>query len=124
MTNAFFTPITVGDFELKNRIVMAPMTRSRSAERGRVPSFAGDYYAQRADSALIISEATNISPQAVGYALTPGIWTKEQVEAWKPVVDAVHERGGRFLLQLWHTGRISHPDLHGGELPVAPSALR
>lgn len=124
MTKTFFEPITVGDFELPNRIVMAPMTRSRSDERGRVPSFAADYYAQRADAALIISEATNISPQALGYALTPGIWSEDQVEAWKPVVEAVHERGGRFLLQLWHTGRISHPDLHDGELPVAPSAVR
>jgi N-ethylmaleimide reductase len=124
MPDAFFTPVAVGDLELPNRIVMAPMTRSRSDEQGRVPEFAADYYAQRADAGLIISEATNISPQAVGYALTPGIWSEDQVEAWKPVVDAVHERDGRFLLQLWHTGRISHPDLHGGELPVAPSAIR
>ena len=124
MTNALFAPVTVGDFELQNRIVMAPMTRSRSDERGLVPDFAADYYAQRADAALIISEATNISAQAVGYALTPGIWSEDQVEAWKPVVEAVHARGGHFLLQLWHTGRISHPDLHGGELPVAPSAIR
>ena len=123
MSEAFFTPITVGDLELSNRIVMAPMTRSRSDAQGRVPDFASDYYGQRAD-ALIISEATNISPQAVGYALTPGIWSTEQIEAWRPVVAAVHERGGQFILQLWHTGRISHPDLHGGELPVAPSAIR
>jgi N-ethylmaleimide reductase len=123
MHDSFFTPITVGDLELKNRIVMAPRTRSRSDRQGRVPDFEADYYGQRAD-ALIISEATNISPQAVGYALTPGIWSDAQVEAWKPVVDAVHERDGRFLLQLWHTGRISHPDLHGGDLPVSPSAIR
>jgi N-ethylmaleimide reductase len=69
-------------------------------------------------------QATNVSPQAVGYALTPGIWSDAQVQAWQPVVDAVHDRGGRFLLQLWHTGRISHPDLHGGDKPVAPSAIR
>jgi N-ethylmaleimide reductase len=124
MTQAFFTPVTVGDLELPNRIVLAPMTRSRSDEQGRVPSFAADYYAQRADAGLVISEATNISPQAVGYALTPGIWSDAQVEAWKPVVEAVRERGGHFVLQLWHTGRISHPDLHNGELPVAPSAIR
>ena len=124
MTSSFFSPITVGAFDLPNRIVLAPMTRSRSDDAGRVPSYAADYYAQRADAALVISEATNISPQAVGYALTPGIWSDDQVEAWKPVVDAVHDRGGRFLLQLWHTGRISHPDLHGGEAPVAPSAIR
>jgi N-ethylmaleimide reductase len=124
MTDAFFEPITVGDLELPNRIVMAPMTRSRSDERGRVPSFAADYYSQRADCGLIISEATNISAQAVGYALTPGIWSEEQVEAWRPVTQAVRDRGGRFFLQLWHTGRISHPDLHEGELPVAPSAIK
>lgn len=124
MPSPFFSPITVGEFDLPNRIVMAPMTRSRSDDAGRVPPFAADYYSQRADCALIISEATNISPQAVGYALTPGIWSEAQVEAWKPVTDAVHERGGRILLQLWHTGRISHPDLHDGELPVAPSAIR
>lgn len=123
MTSSFFSPITVGDLELPNRIVMAPMTRSRSDDDGLVPSYAADYYSQRADAALVISEATNISPQAVGYALTPGIWSGAQVEAWKPVVDAVLERGGRFFLQLWHTGRISHPDLHGGEKPVAPSAI-
>ncbi len=124
MNSSFFSPITVGDFELPNRIVMAPMTRSRSDDEGRVPDFAADYYAQRADAGLIISEATNISAQAVGYALTPGIWSERQVEAWKPVVEAVHDQGGHFLLQLWHTGRISHPDLHEGHRPVAPSAIR
>jgi N-ethylmaleimide reductase len=124
MNSEFFTPITVGDFDLPNRIVMAPMTRSRSDDDGLVPAYAADYYAQRADAALVISEATNISPQAVGYALTPGIWSDAQVQAWTPVVDAVHDRGGRFLLQLWHTGRISHPDLHSGDKPVAPSAIR
>src|SRR6201996_1875126 len=124
MTSSFFSPIAVGDYDLPNRIVMAPMTRSRSDDEGLVPPYAADYYAQRADAALIISEATNVSAQAVGYALTPGIWSDRQVEAWRPVVDAVHDRGGRFLLQLWHTGRISHPDLHDGEKPVAPSAIR
>jgi len=117
-------PVRIGDFALKNRIVMAPLTRSRSSDDGIPPDFAVDYYAQRADAGLVITEATNISPQAVGYALTPGIWTDEQVEAWRPIVKAVHDRGGRFFLQLWHTGRISHPDLQGGALPVAPSAIR
>jgi N-ethylmaleimide reductase len=124
VSSSLLSPITVGDLELANRIVMAPMTRSRSDEAGVVPPFAADYYAQRADSGLIVSEATNISPQAVGYALTPGIWSDAQVEAWTPVVDAVHAAGGVFFLQLWHTGRISHPDLHDGDLPVAPSAIR
>ncbi len=119
-----FEPIRVGELDLPNRIVMAPLTRSRSDEEGRVPTYAADYYSQRADAGLVITEATNISPGAVGYALTPGIWSDDQVEAWKPVVEAVHEREGRFVLQLWHTGRISHPDLHGGELPGAPSAVK
>jgi N-ethylmaleimide reductase len=123
MTSPLLSPTTVGGLELPNRIVMAPLTRSRSDEAGLVPAFAADYYSQRADAALVVSEATNISPQAVGYAFTPGIWSEPQVAAWTPVVDAVHAEGGRFFLQLWHTGRISHPDLHGGELPVAPSAL-
>ena len=116
-------PVTIGDLHLPNRIVMAPLTRSRSSEAGVPPDFAADYYAQRADAALIISEATNISAQARGYAMTPGIWTPEQVEAWQHVTRTVHERDGRIFLQLWHTGRISHPDLHGGALPVAPSAI-
>ena len=124
MHDAFFSPLTVGDLQLPNRIVMAPMTRSRSDRDGVPPAFAADYYAQRADAGLIVSEATNVSAQAVGYALTPGIWSQAQVKAWRPIVDAVHAAGGRFFLQLWHTGRISHPDLHGGELPVAPSAIR
>ena len=117
-------PFTLGDLPLRNRVVMAPLTRSRSDQAGMPPGFAAEYYGQRADAGLIISEATNISPQAVGYALTPGIWNEAQVEAWRPIVDAVHRRGGVFFMQLWHTGRISHPDLHDGALPVAPSAVR
>ena len=110
---------------MKNRIVMAPLTRSRSSEAGVVPEYAAEYYAQRASAGLIISEATNISAQGRGYAKTPGIWSDAQVEAWKPVVEAVQEAGGLFFLQLWHTGRISHPSLQpGGALPVAPSAVK
>jgi N-ethylmaleimide reductase len=123
MHSIFFSPITVGDIELSNRIVMAPMTRSRSDENGLVPDFAVDYYAQRADAGLIVTEATNISPQAIGYAMTPGIWSDQQVDAWRPVTDAVHDAEGKIVLQLWHTGRISHPDLQNGEKPVAPSAI-
>ena len=119
-----FQPYTLGQLQLRNRIVMAPLTRSRSSEDGVVPSFAAEYYGQRATAGLIVSEATNISAQARGYAKTPGIWTPQQVEAWQPVTDAVHSQGGRIVLQLWHTGRISHPDLHDGALPVAPSALK
>ena len=118
------SPVTIGNLDLANRVVMAPLTRSRSDENGVPPAFAADYYSQRASAGLIITEATNISRQAVGYALTPGIWSDRQVEAWRPIVRAVHERGGKFFLQLWHTGRISHPDLHDGDLPVAPSAVR
>ncbi len=117
-------PVTIGGLHLKNRIVMAPLTRSRSSAGGIPPKFAADYYAQRAGAGLIITEATNISPQARGYALTPGIWSDAQVEAWRPIVDAVHRRGSIFFLQLWHTGRISHPDLHDGDLPVSASAIR
>jgi N-ethylmaleimide reductase len=117
-------PVTIGDLTLNNRIVMAPLTRSRSSEEGVPPKFAADYYAERAAAGLIITEATNISAQARGYAMTPGIWTNAQVESWSRVTRAVHGRGGKIFLQLWHTGRISHPDLHGGALPVAPSAIK
>jgi N-ethylmaleimide reductase len=118
-------PASLGDLELKNRIVMAPLTRSRSSNAGVVPDYAADYYAQRASAGLIISEATNISPQAVGYALTPGIWSDQQVEAWRRVVDKVHANDGLIVLQLWHTGRISHPDLQPGHgLPVSASAIK
>ncbi len=119
-----FQPYALGELALKNRIVMAPLTRSRSSDEGVPPDFAADYYAQRATAGLIVSEATNISPQARGYALTPGIWSPAQVEAWQRVTRAVHEQDGRMVLQLWHTGRISHPSLHGGALPVAPSAIK
>ncbi len=119
-----FQPYTLGEIPLKNRIVMAPLTRSRSSDGGVPPAFAADYYAQRAGAGLIVSEATNISAQARGYALTPGIWRVDQVEAWQIVTRAVHAQGGRMVLQLWHTGRISHPSLHDGALPVAPSAIK
>ena len=123
-SSAVLQPVTVGALRLKNRVVMAPLTRSRSSDDGVPPRFAADYYAQRADAGMIIAEATNISAQGRGYAMTPGIWSDAQVEAWRPVVDAVHRRGGIFFLQLWHTGRISHPDLHGGALPVSASAIK
>ena len=118
-------PTTIRDLSLKNRVVMAPLTRSRSSTEGVPPTYAADYYAQRASAGLIISEATNISPQAVGYALTPGIWSDAQVEAWKTIVDKVHANGGVFFMQLWHTGRISHPDVQpNGQLPVSASAIK
>ena len=118
-----FSPYRLGELELKNRMVMAPMTRSR-AIAGNVPNLlAATYYAQRASAGLIVTEATQVSPQGVGYIRTPGIHSPEQVAGWKTVTDAVHKAGGTIFLQLWHVGRISHPDFHGGALPVAPSAI-
>jgi N-ethylmaleimide reductase len=109
---------------LPNRVVMAPLTRSRAGQPGDVPTaLMAEYYAQRASAGLIIAEATNISPIAKGYAFTPGIFTPEQVAGWRLVTDVVHARGGYIVLQLWHCGRVSHVSLHGGESPVAPSAV-
>jgi N-ethylmaleimide reductase len=119
-----FSPFRLGPLELPNRAVMAPMTRNRAGP-GNVPTaLNATYYAQRAGAGLIVSEATHISPQGVGYPGTPGIHTAAQVAGWKLVTDAVHGAGGRIFLQLWHVGRISHPSLQpGGALPVAPSAI-
>src|SRR6185312_14037135 len=118
-----FDPLQIGDLTLSNRIIMAPLTRQR-AEEIRVPNaLMARYYAERATAGLIISEATSVTPQGVGYAETPGIWSQEQVEGWKLVTDAVHAAGGRIFLQLWHVGRISDPIFLNGELPVAPSAI-
>ncbi len=118
-----FTPIKVGDLTLPNRIIMAPLTRSRAGE-SRVPNeMMAQYYSDRAGAGLIISEATSICPMGVGYAQTPGIWSTEQIEGWKKVTSAVHEKNGRIFLQLWHVGRVSHPLFLKGELPVAPSAI-
>lgn len=124
ISSAILQSVTLGDLQLKNRIVMAPMTRSRSDDAGVPPEYAVDYYAQRANAGLIVTEATNISAQARGYPRTPGIWTEEQVVAWKRVTDAVHAQDGKIVLQLWHTGRMSHPDMQNGALPVAPSAIK
>jgi N-ethylmaleimide reductase len=120
-----FSPIQIGPYTLPNRIVMAPMTRNRAGD-GNVPQpLNAEHYAQRASAGLIITEATQISPQGVGYPATPGIHSTEQVEGWKQVTRAVHDNGGRIFLQLWHVGRISHPSLQpDGQLPVAPSAIR
>ncbi len=121
--SALFTPLRAGDFELPNRVIMAPLTRCR-ADPGRVPNdLMADYYRQRAGAGLIISEATSVDPMGVGYPDTPGIWSDEQVAGWRKVTTAVHEAGGRIVLQLWHVGRISDPVYLNGELPVAPSAI-
>jgi 2,4-dienoyl-CoA reductase-like NADH-dependent reductase (Old Yellow Enzyme family) len=116
-------PIRIGAWNLRNRVIMAPLTRCRCSE-GRVPNaMMADYYRQRATAGLIISEATSINAMGVGYPDTPGIWSEEQVEGWKLVTKAVHEEGGTILLQLWHVGRISDPSYLDGKLPVAPSAI-
>ncbi|MEK1905147.1 MAG: alkene reductase [Pseudomonas sp.] len=118
-----FDPIKIGDLELPNRIIMAPLTRCR-ADEGRVPNaLMAEYYVQRASAGLIISEATSVTPMGVGYPDTPGIWSDDQVRGWLNVTRAVHANGGRIVLQLWHVGRISDPSYLGGELPVAPSAI-
>lgn len=118
-----FDPIQIGALHLTNRIIMAPLTRCRASE-GRVPNFLmSEYYTQRASAGLILSEATAVSPMGVGYPDTPGIWSPEQVEGWKLITEAVHESGGKILLQLWHVGRISDPLYLKGELPIAPSAI-
>ncbi|HEC19065.1 MAG TPA: alkene reductase [Gammaproteobacteria bacterium] len=124
MSTDLFSPITVGELTFPNRIVMAPMTRNRAAE-GNVPTpLHVEYYRQRATAGLIITEATQVSPQGIGYPATPGIHSEEQVAAWRQVTDAVHTAGGRIFCQLWYCGRISHPSLLEGETPVAPSAIK
>ena len=120
-----FDPLQCGDLSLPNRIVMAPLTRQRATPDTRVPTdLQVEYYRQRADAGLIISEATSVTPMGVGYAATPGIWSDEQVEGWKKVTKAVHDAGGRMVLQLWHVGRISDPVFLNGALPEAPSAIK
>lgn len=115
----------MGDLQLSNRVVMAPLTRSRANNEGNVPtdSLQGKYYEQRASAGLIISEGSQISTEAVGYINTPGIHTEQQIEGWKYVTDRVHKKGGKIFMQLWHVGRISHPFFHNGNLPLAPSAI-
>jgi len=119
---SLFDPIQLGAIAAKNRILMSPLTRGRST-RDHVPQpIMGDYYAQRASAGLIISEATGISQQGLGWAYAPGLWSDAQVEAWKPIVAQVHDAGGKIVAQLWHMGRLVHPDFLGGEAPVAASA--
>jgi N-ethylmaleimide reductase len=119
---SLFEPIQLGAIHAKNRVLMAPLTRGRST-RAHVPTpIMADYYRQRAGAGLIISEATGISQQGLGWAYAPGLWTDEQVEAWKPIVAAVHDAGGRIVAQLWHMGRLVHSDFLGGEAPVSASA--
>ncbi|PJA32126.1 MAG: alkene reductase, partial [Zetaproteobacteria bacterium CG_4_9_14_3_um_filter_53_7] len=123
MSNKLFSSIEMGNQTLGNRMVMAPLTRNR-APGCIANALMAEYYGQRAGAGLIITEGTQISEQAVGYPATPGIYNQQQVDGWRLVTDAVHARGGHIFAQLWHCGRISHPDFHAGELPVAPSAVR
>ena len=126
-TPQLFQPTRIGDIEVANRIVMAPLTRSRADEaQGDIPGSAMnvDYYRQRSGAGLIISEGTQVSPVGKGYMATPGIYSDAQVEGWKPITQAVHEAGSKIIAQIWHVGRITHPDLTGGAQPVAPSAIQ
>ena len=117
-------PVQIGDFKLRNRVVMAPLTRNRADIPGRVPTdMMAQYYAQRASAGMILTEATSVMPMGVGYPQTPGIWSDEQVAGWKKVTDAVHKQGGLILMQLWHVGRVSHSIYLDGKLPVSASAV-
>ncbi len=121
---ALLEPYQLGPIKLTSRVVMAPLTRTRADNDENVPTeLHVEYYRQRSSAGLIISEGTQVNPQGVGVHNTPGIYTDAQVEAWKKVTDAVHEAGGHIYCQLWHEGRLSHPEFHGGDLPVAPSAI-
>ena len=124
MTSPLFQPAKAGAIQLPNRIIMAPMTRSRSTQPGDVPNaMMAEYYSQRASAGMIITEATQISAEGKGYSFTPGIHSPAQVQGWRLVTDAVHKAGGRIVLQLWHVGRMSHESFHADGMPVAPSAL-
>ena len=117
-------PAKIGDMPIKNRLIMAPLTRSRADNPDAAPTdLHVEYYKQRSSAGLIISEGTVVSKQGVGYVNVPGIYSQKQVEAWRKVTSAVHENGGKIFMQIWHVGRISHPDLQNGILPVAPSAI-
>jgi N-ethylmaleimide reductase len=125
MPQSLFSPFKLGDLELANRLVMAPMTRNRAGEGNAPTALNAEYYRQRATAGLIITEASQVSAEGVGYPATPGIYSEQQVTGWKQVTDAVHKEGGKIFIQLWYTGRISHPSLLPNEqTPVAPSAIK
>src|SRR3954470_12128852 len=124
MDNALFSEYKLGDLTLKNRIVMAPMTRGRATNPDLIATdLMATYYKQRASAGLIITEGTWVSPDAIGYINVPGIYSEEQIEGWKNVVDAVHGEGGKIFLQISHVGAVSHPDHLNGKLPIGPSAI-
>ncbi|WP_454759902.1 alkene reductase [Caulobacter segnis] len=122
MTN-LFDPLRVGDLTLPNRVVMAPLTRLRAGSTHTPNALMAEYYGQRASAGLLITEGVPVTPQGVGYAGVPGIWSQDQVQAWKQVTKAVHDKGGRIFMQIWHVGRISDPEHLNGDLPVGPSAI-
>jgi 2,4-dienoyl-CoA reductase-like NADH-dependent reductase (Old Yellow Enzyme family) len=123
-TSILFEPLKVGELTLPNRIIMAPLTRQRAGIE-RIPNeMMAEYYKQRAEAGLILTEATSITPMGVGYKDTPGIWNEEQIQGWKKITEGVHEKGGRIFLQLWHVGRVSDPLFLKGQQPVAPSAIK
>lgn len=127
MTQAInlFSPVTMGDLTLANRVLMAPLTRNRALPDGTPTDMAAKYYAQRASAGLIISEATQVNARGKGYINTPGIYTSQHVAAWRQITDAVHQAGGKIFCQLWHVGRISHNSLQPNNMaPQAPSAIR
>ncbi len=123
-SNQLLTPFSLRDLNVENRIALAPMTRARAGESREANALMAKYYTQRANAGLVITEATTVSEQGNGWVASPGIYTDTQGEAWKPVVEAVHAEGTPIFLQLWHCGRASHSDFHGGQPPVAPSAVK
>lgn len=123
LQNPLFNPVKIGEVSVPNRLFMAPMTRGRATDEAVPTAIMADYYRQRSSAGLIITEGTGISRQGLGWHGAPGIWNEEQQDGWEPVVKAVHEAGGHIYCQLWHMGRVVHPDYLGGELPVAPSAI-
>lgn len=123
MTKRILAPIDIGGLHLANRVIMAPVTRARANTDGTPSSLAPLYYAQRSGAGLIVAEATVVSKQAIGFSNVPGIYTTDQINAWRTVTDAVHKAGGLIFLQLWHVGRLSHPEHQNSQLPIAPSAV-
>ncbi|NER05333.1 MAG: alkene reductase, partial [Okeania sp. SIO3C4] len=123
-TLKLLSPATLGDLELTNRMILAPLTRCRAGDNYVPQPMNVTYYAQRASAGLIISEATQVSRNGLGYANTPGIYSQEQIEGWKQITKVVHDKGGKIFLQLWHAGRVAHPDLlEEGDIAIAPSSI-
>jgi len=121
--NSLFSPLRIGAIELPNRILMSAMTRTRATDDNVPTALMGEYFAQRASAGLIVTDCTAVSVQGKGVIRGPGIWRDDQIRGWQQVTDAVHRAGGRIFCQLWHCGRVAHPDMRGGEMPVAPSPL-